>query len=289
MKTRYYEIAQLTVKVVLPDSAEPEALLPSFLPFVCPPAEEPVLEFDSTASFVLPAKARKLLSEENDMGRTDMYYAEDGYYLNFCLEQDKHLMYFDKAHSYAKASIEWNDAEAGLILTSMLRVMFALVVILHDGISMHSSTVMLDGKGYMFMGKSGTGKSTHSRLWMQAFPEAELLNDDNPVVRMIDGNAIVFGTPWSGKTPCYRNMAVPVGGIVRLSQAPANRFERLEDIKAFVEIYKGCSVLRADVSLHDLLCDNLTAVVDSVIVGHLDCLPDLDAARLCHANLTVEK
>lgn len=288
MKTRYYEIAQLTVKVVLPDASQPEVLLPSFHPFICAPVNEPVLEFDATGSFELPSDAKKLLTDENDMGRTDMYYAEGGYYLNFHLDDENHLMRFDKTHGFAKACVRWNDPDSGTILTSMLRVMFALVVILHDGISMHSSTVVLDGKGYMFMGKSGTGKSTHSRLWMAAFPGAELLNDDNPVVRMIDGNAIVFGTPWSGKTPCYRNLAVPVGGIVRLAQAPANHFERLEDIKAFVEIYKGCSVLRADVDLHDLLCDNLTAVVDSVVVGHLDCLPDLDAARLCHQKLTEE-
>ncbi len=100
---------------------------------------------------------------------------------------------------------------------------------------------------------------------------------------------MAYGSPWSGKTPCYRNMNAAVAGIVRLSQAPQNCFKRLEDVNAFVEIYKGCSVLRADESLHDLLCDKLTAVVDSVIVGHLACLPDEDAARLCHAKLTEEK
>lgn len=288
MKTRYYEIAGLTVKVVLPDSADPEALLPSFLPFVSGPVEEAAFEFDATDPVALPEDSRKIFTEENDMGRTDIYQTGEGYAMQFRLYGDSHLMSFDKDYTRARADIRWDDPDAGSILTSMLRVMFAQNVVLHDGISMHSSTVMLDGKGYMFMGTSGTGKSTHSRLWMSAFQGCMLLNDDNPVVRMIDGTAVVYGTPWSGKVPCYRNESVPVGGIVRLAQAPHNHFERLEDIRAFVEIYKGCSVLRADVGLHDLLCDNLTAVIDSVAVGHLDCLPDEDAARLCYRNLTEE-
>lgn len=278
----------MTVKVVLPDFLNPEALLPSFHSFITVPVDEPAFEFDATASLELPASAQMLLAEENDMGRTEIFLKDAVYFLQFMLDGERHLMSFDKDYSSARASLRWNDPDAGMILTSMLRVMFAQNVILHDGISMHSSTVMLDGKGYMFMGTSGTGKSTHSRLWMSAFPGCELLNDDNPVVRMVDGKAVAYGTPWSGKVPCYRNESVPVGGIVRLSQAPHNHFERLEDIMAFVEIYKGCSVLRADVDLHDLLCDNLTAVVDSVVVGHLDCLPDEDAARLCYRNLTEE-
>ena len=57
----------------------------------------------------------------------------------------------------------------------------------------------------MLLGKSGTGKSTHSRLWLKYIPDTKLLNDDNPAVRIMDNNTImIYGTPWSGKTPCYK-------------------------------------------------------------------------------------
>ena len=63
------------------------------------------------------------------------------------------------------------------------------------------------------MGKSGTGKSTHSRLWLENVPGATLLNDDNPIVRLTLVGAIVYGSPWSGKTPCYKNESAPLAGV----------------------------------------------------------------------------
>lgn len=289
MQDCHYKIAELVIKVLLPDSVNADALLPSFVPFVATETSDVAFVFDATRTVLLPDGLDMILSEDSDMGETRIYDGDDSWWLTFTLDGETHVMTFDKDYSYARAGMKWEDPDVGMILTSMIRTMFAQNVILHDGISMHSSTVILDGKAFMFMGTSGTGKSTHSRLWMSVFPGCGLLNDDNPIVRMIGGTAMAYGSPWSGKTPCYRNMNAEVAGIVRLSQARQNCFRRLEDVNAFVEIYKGCSVLRADESLHDLLCDNLTAVVDSVIVGHLACLPDEDAARLCHTILTEEK
>ena len=116
------------------------------------------------------------------------------------------------------ASIRTDAATAGSILSSMLRIAFAQAVILREGLSIHASAVVSDGKAYLFLGKSGTGKSTHARLWLKNIPGSHLLNDDNPAVRLIDGSPVAFGTPWSGKTPCYRDESAPVGGFVRLRQ-----------------------------------------------------------------------
>ena len=70
----------------------------------------------------------------------------------------------------------------------------------------HASVPQIGTTAFLFQGLSGTGKSTHSQLWRTHIPQVELLNDDNPVVRITaDGRISVWGTPWSGKTPCYRN------------------------------------------------------------------------------------
>lgn len=74
----------------------------------------------------------------------------------------------------------------------------------------HAAVVSHEGRGYMFLGPSGTGKSTHASLWLKYIDGTELVNDDNPVVRITDdGQATVFGSPWSGKTPCYRHVSYP--------------------------------------------------------------------------------
>ncbi len=83
----------------------------------------------------------------------------------------------------------------------------------------------------MFLGPSGTGKSTHASLWLENVEGTELVNDDNPVVRILDDGSIkVYGSPWSGKTPCYLNVNYPLGGIVNLIQASHNKISRLGGI-----------------------------------------------------------
>ena len=104
-------------------------------------------------------------------------------------------------------------------------------------------------------------------------------------VRRVGDGAVAYGTPWSGKTPCYRNLSYPIGGMVRLSQAPANRFVRRREVDAFVVLYPGCSVITDDERLNGALCDTLARLTERVTVGTLECLPDEAAARLCWQNL----
>ena len=139
--------------------------------------------------------------------------------------------------------IHWNERHAGEILSLLLRLVYSQAILYRNGIALHASVVALDGKGYLFMGNSGTGKSTHASLWIGLFPGCELLNDDNPVVRIEEEGVMVYGTPWSGKTACYRNQRFPVRGIVRLVQAPHNRFIRQEEVDAFITVLPGCCLL----------------------------------------------
>ena len=131
----------------------------------------------------------------------------------------------------------------------------------------------------MFLGKSGTGKSTHSSLWLKYLEGSELLNDDNPILRVgEDGVARVYGSPWSGKTPCYKNDSVPVGAIVR--QYPENRIARNSIVEAYAAVYPSCSGFRAVKEMADGMHSTIEKVVLSVPCYTLDCLPDEAAARL---------
>ena len=105
-------------------------------------------------------------------------------------------------------------------LNTVVMLMFAFATASKDTLLMQSSVTVKDEKAFLFLGKSGTGKSTHSQLWINNIDGCELLNDDNPVLRVMDdGSVRVFGSPWSGKTPCYRNLDYPVSAIVDLHQA----------------------------------------------------------------------
>jgi hypothetical protein len=172
-------------------------------------------------------------------------------------------------------------------VNNAIMVMYALATSNKRTALFHSSVVSYQGRGYMFLGHSGTGKSTHSSLWLKYIKGTELVNDDNPVVRILeDGEVRVYGSPWSGKTPCYRNVSYPVGAIVKLSQAPYNEIQRLKGIKAYAAVVPSISGKRWDRQLAEGLHETENLIAQYVPVWHLDCLPDEAAAQLCNKTCT---
>lgn len=177
--------------------------------------------------------------------------------------------------------------EGSFALDNALMVMFALSTATKMTALFHSSVVSCDGHAYMFLGKSGTGKSTHSRLWLRHIAGTELMNDDNPVVRIENGVATVYGSPWSGKTPCYRNVSMPLGAIVQLSQAPYNKIRPLKSIQAYAALVPSISGKRWDKRIAEGLHQTEDWLAQYVKVYHLECLPDADAARVCHEEISL--
>ena len=166
-------------------------------------------------------------------------------------------------------------------------VMYAFATARKNTLLMHSSVTIKDGKGYLFLGKSGTGKSTHSQLWIDNIEGCELLNDDNPVLRIEpNGEVRVYGSPWSGKTPCYRNLDYPVGAIVDLHQAKVNEIRQQPMVQAYASMVVSCSGLRFIKEMADGLHSTIVKIINSVPCYSLDCLPDAQAAFLCYNTVT---
>lgn len=156
-------------------------------------------------------------------------------------------------------------------------------------LAIHSSAILYRGQAVLFLGESGTGKSTHTRLWREHIAGAELLNDDSPFVRTAPDAgypAMACGSPWSGKTPCYRNERYPIRAFVRLSQAPHNRIRRLRPLEAIGALLPSCPPAFAhDKTLFDRVCTTVSALLTTVEVYHLECLPDAAAAYLACKTL----
>ena len=166
-------------------------------------------------------------------------------------------------------------------LRYMLWLAYAHAALPHEAVPVHSSVVVWHDRAVLCLGESGTGKSTHTRLWLNNFEGAWLLNDDSPIVRIEQGRVWAYGSPWSGKTPCFRQQRVEVGALLRLKQAPENRIERAKTLIAFASLQPSCppSMIH-DERCADQLIDFVGRVIERVPVYRLDCLPDLDAARL---------
>ena len=285
--TGYYKVADFCFAVTLLADRDLGVLLPSFCPFMCDCGGEKLFELNETLA--LPQRPEAVLIDEdrNDMGHTRVFRIEDGYRVELRYGREDLVHVFETNADFTKVSavICWEDRYAPVALSSMLRIVFSQAIIPHAAVSMHASVVVNEGKAALFMGKSGTGKSTHTRLWLEYIPGSSLLNDDNPIVRIVGEDVIAYGSPWSGKTHCYKNESASAAGFVRLKQAPHNRYMPCEDIAAFKALLPGSSVLRQDKTLHSILCGTLIEIAGMTKVGEMECLPDKEAAETCFKSV----
>lgn len=107
----------------------------------------------------------------------------------------------------------------------------------YDVLLMHGSVVEVDGRAYIFTAPSGTGKSTHTKLWMEYFKErARMINDDKPLIRFFDDEIKAYGTPWDGKHRLSTNSSAPVQSICILAQGKENRIEKISKQKAWYSL-----------------------------------------------------
>ena len=185
----------------------------------------------------------------------------------------------------AKAWIGGTSGERRFALDTALMLLYAFSSSIHSTLLIHASTVEKEGKGYLFLGKSGTGKSTHSRLWIENIKGSELLNDDNPILRILDGKIYVYGSPWSGKTRCYHNRKVPAGGFVRLYQAPHNHISMLKGIKAYAALLPSCSCMKWNHEMAECVHSTISKIIEDTPIFRLECLPDKEAVELCYKEL----
>lgn len=172
------------------------------------------------------------------------------------------------------------------VLRFALWTAYAMAGLRQGAVPVHSSVVVCRGKAVMCLGESGTGKSTHTRLWLQHIAGSHLLNDDSPIVSLVGGEVRVHGSPWSGKTHCYRPESYPIAGFLRLEQRRENTIRRLGTVEAFAALQPSCPpALAREERCLDALVAFLSGVIAAVPVFRMGCLPDAAAARLSHQTL----
>ena len=216
-----------------------------------------------------------------------MYKSDDGWY-------------FETSPDHRKSTTAWiwasKDFSRGLIklesmtfgdalfsINNAAMLLYAFASACKGTIEMHASVIENSGKAYLFLGHSGTGKSTHSSLWLKHIEGSTLMNDDNPIVRIWeDGRVIAYGSPWSGKTPCYKNISAPVGADVKIRQCPENKIRKMSVLEGYTTLFSSISGIKDDDSeIADGLNATLSGILSKVPCYLLDCRPDEEAARVC--------
>lgn len=155
-----------------------------------------------------------------------------------------------------------------------------------NGFMLHSSAVVMDGKAYLFTADSGTGKSTHTALWLKAFGNrAYMLNDDKPALRQENGTWNVYGTPWSGKHDISTNACVPLLGIAIIERCETNRMVRVTGMDAIMTIIRQANRPK-DMQSRTMLLELINALILQVPIWKLECNMEMDAAILSYETMS---
>lgn len=297
VEDRFFQIADLYVLIRM-DEADGNGwhLLSSFKNFACT-SEAPAasLLFSLTVENELQlVKACQLVRDfDTGNGHTLVYKLSDGgyqYVIRDVFGNSCCLLICNERFSECRCALKGSEGMRTFGLNNALMLLMAFAGAYHQLLLIHASCVRYGQHAYPFIAESGTGKSTHTSLWLKHIEGAELLNDDNPIIRIMDdGTPMVYGSPWSGKTPCYRNVKAPLGAVVRIERAPANRIERQSPVEGFASLLPACSSMIWDERIYRQIGDVITHILETTSVYTLYCLPDEEAARLSCSTITPSK
>ncbi|MBR2771574.1 MAG: hypothetical protein IKD78_06125 [Bacteroidales bacterium] len=289
-----FNIAELNIRIEFKESQRNSMrLLPSFEPFraeIDPNNLFFKLTVDDTLRPIPSERRERIRDFDTGNGHTIVDKVEDGGYQYIIKDingADCCLLQANKDFSICKCALNGTYNMRTFGLNNALMLIFAFAGSFHNTLLIHASLVRQNGYGYAFIAKSGTGKSTQVSLWLRHIPGCDLMNDDNPIIRIIEGEPFIYGGPWSGKTPCYRNVKARLGAITRIDRADENSIEKVPPIEAFASFLPSCSSMKWDGEIFNNICNTVTKVVETTGIYTLHCLPNKEAAILC--NKTISK
>ena len=286
--TNTYRIAGLPLRITFADGNNDASLLPSFEPFRTADEEGDDFFFSLTVDDSLPptpkTECQRVRTVDTGNGDTIVDLKNDGGYQFIIKDTEGNsccLLITDKDFHRCQCTLNGSYGMRTFGLNNALMLVFAFAGSSKDLVLIHASLVRHEGWGYAFTAKSGTGKSTQVSMWLRHIPGCDLMNDDNPIIRLIDGKPYIYGSPWSGKTPCYRDTVAPLGAVTQIVRDSDNHVVKATTLEAFAQILASCSSMKWDRTIFDRICRIITTIIETTPIYSLHCRPDREAALVC--------
>ena len=291
----FFEIAELNVQITFAKSAlNGMHLIPSLEPFRVNHLKGHIffhLTIDDSLRPCPKEQRKRIRAFDTGNGDTIVDKLDNGGYQYIIKDINGApccLLQTNKDFSDCRCALNGNFNMRNFGLNNALMLIFAFAGSRHQTLLLHASLVRQNGYGYAFIAKSGTGKSTQVSMWLRYLPGCDLMNDDNPILRIIDGTPYIYGSPWSGKTPCYRNVKAKLGAITRIDRAEKNSVEKLTPVEAFASLLPSCSSMKWDKDIFNNICDIISHTIELIDLYTLHCLPNKEAAEVCNKAISRE-
>lgn len=293
-QTQYYCIAEHYIGIsFIAQQVNLLKLIPSLNPFRCekPSNNKELLAklfIDNTLQPIDKSKCELIRNFDTGNGMTLVDRLPNGgyqYIIHNIKEEQCCLLQTDKDFQNCKCAISGDNNMQNFGLNNALMLIYAFASSKKDTLLIHASLVRNNGYGYAFIAKSGTGKSTQVSMWLRYIKGSDLMNDDNPNIRIINGALYIYGSPWSGKTPCYRKIKAKLGAITHIDRAQKNSIEKLSTINAFAALMPSCSTMKWDETITDYICHTIEQLIATTGIYTLHCLPNQEAAEICYNTI----
>ena len=220
-------------------------------------------------------------------------HTKDGGFLFY----DKVIEYCDEIYNMMVADRDFRNVDLYLCPASYLKLekddpraynlmqdILCAAMLVHNGAIVHSSSIAVDNKGLLFSALSGTGKSTHTGLWLKHVPGTVIVNDDKPIIRFEDDIPYLYGAPWSGKNTIHKNMRVPMKALIFIERAETCSLTPMNPLDAVWQLLDA--VIKPSIpELAEKNMDFICRLVEKVPIYLLRCNISEDAVNVAKEAL----
>lgn len=191
----------------------------------------------------------------------------------------------DKEYLRFLVNTDWNkislitdctETAGDLAFEYLGQIMPIPLLLIHSALTFHGVLMEYKGNGIIISAPSGTGKTTHARLWRNS-QNALIINGDRAVIQQEQEKWIGYGQPWSGTSGEQINRKVPIKAIVVLEQSSFNHIKQITGIEAFGTILPHVQYVQWNIEIADLTMTLLDRLIDSIPVFKFGCRPDLES------------
>lgn len=270
-----FEIAEDIENKVLAKFEVTNSCFPCFTIFVETEKKAENIDIEKLSQYNLPSSSRAYTCKSMSSG---------SFYVMITNSLRNHVIVSLANHCHYRVLMSINDLNEKIsFLRDITFVALVNTALYHNVLCIHASCVKHRDQCYLFLGPCGRGKSTHAKLWVDNIADTELINDDKPFVAVENGEVLAYGSPWSGKTRCYKNKSCKLGGIVMLNRGKNNEIQRVNTLRA-MSILTPCiiGVNVWDVASVKQMNLTLKHIIELVPVYDLWCTATPNAAKVCY-------
>lgn len=278
MQSKKYKFFDTVIQILTPEEIVDTEPYVNFLS-----EEEP----DCTITFEYVAQLPRLA--ENITTDSEISFVTDGnksmcWYRNHGKDGYYAYRIFDGENRCVKVLEEYRGELWNGVIFKLLG--FEEIMANDNGVVLHASAVLKNGKMILFTAPCGTGKSTQADLW-EKYANAEIVNGDKALVGLKDGMIFAGGLPFSGSSDICKNLSAPLAAIVCLGQAKENLIRRIGAKEAFVALMQGNYRSGITKASAQRTIDVIEKICSIVPVYRLDCVPDKTAVECLEKELGI--